>query len=57
MFAVAPVSVLMLGLLGMLVIAVSVARMTLEERRYRGPATLVGREAPSAPQPLTGARV
>lgn len=57
MFSVAPVSVLLLGLIGMLVIAVSVARMTIEERRYRGPATLVRPEAPSAPQPLSGVHV
>ena len=53
MMSVAPVSVLLLGVLGMLVIAFSVARMAAEERRYRGPVTLTGArtQAPRTPQP------
>ena len=35
--SVAPASVLLLGVIGMFVIALSVARMAAEERRYRRP--------------------
>jgi hypothetical protein len=53
MLSVAPVSVLLLGVLGMLVVAFSVARMAVEERRYRGPVAVarVPHTAPRAPQP------
>ena len=53
MLSVAPVSVLMLGVIGMLVVAFSVARMAAAERRYRGPVTVahVPQTAPRAPQP------
>ena len=54
MLSVAPVSVLLLGVIGMLVVAVSVARMAAAERRYRGPVTVsraVPRTAPRTPQP------
>lgn len=54
MLSVAPVSVLLLGVIGMLVVAVSVARMAAAERRYRGPVTTVARvpqTAPRTPQP------
>jgi hypothetical protein len=53
MLSVAPVSVLLLGVIGMLVVAFSVARMVAEERRYRGPVSVsrVPRTAPRAPQP------
>ena len=54
MLSVAPVSVLLLGVLGMLVVAFAVARMAVEERRYRGPVTVsrprVEAPAPRAPQ-------
>ena len=55
MMSVAPVSVLLLGVLGMLVVAFSVARMAAEERRYRGPVTVTGSrtQAPRAPQPAS----
>jgi hypothetical protein len=54
MLSVAPVSVLLLGVLGMLVVAFSVARMAVEERRYRGPVTVshVPPATPRAPRPL-----
>jgi hypothetical protein len=57
MLSVAPVSVLLLGVIGMLVVAFSVARMAAEERRYRGPVTVsrVPRMAPRAPQPVSHA--
>jgi hypothetical protein len=53
MLSVAPVSVLLLGVIGMLVVAVSVARMAAVERRYRGPVTVVRvpQTAPRTPQP------
>jgi hypothetical protein len=53
MLSVAPVSVLLLGVIGMLVVAFSVAKMAAEERRYRGPVTAarVPQAAPRAPQP------
>jgi hypothetical protein len=53
MLSVAPVSVLLLGVIGMLVVAISVAKMAAEERRYRGPVTAsrVPQTAPRAPQP------
>jgi hypothetical protein len=54
MLSVAPVSVLLLGVIGMLVVAVSVARMAAAERRYRGPVTVarvVPQTAPRTPQP------
>ena len=50
MLSVAPVSVLLLGVLGMLVVAIAVARMAAEERRYRGPVT-VSRTRTEAPAP------
>jgi hypothetical protein len=54
MLSVAPVSVLLIAVIGMLVVAISVARMAAEERRYRGPVTVSRspRLAPRAPQPL-----
>ncbi len=58
MLDVAPVSVLLMAVIGMLVVAFSVARMSAEERSYRGPVT-VSRprtEAPRAPQPAGRAR-
>ena len=54
MLSVAPVSVLLLGVIGMLVVAVSVARMAAAERRYRGPLTVshaAPQTAPRTPQP------
>ena len=53
MMSVAPVSVLLLGVIGMLIVACSVARMAAEERRYRGPVTVFGSrtKTPPAPQP------
>ncbi len=54
MLDVAPVSVLLMGVIGMLVVAFAVARMAAEERRYRGPVT-VSRpraHAPRSPQPV-----
>ena len=54
MLSVAPTSVLLLGVLGMLVVAFSVARMVVEERRYRGPLTVshaAPQTAPRTPQP------
>jgi hypothetical protein len=53
MLSVAPVSVLLLGVIGMLVVAFGVAKMAAEERRYRGPVTAarVPQTAPRAPQP------
>jgi len=53
MLSVAPISVLLCGVIGMLVVAFSVARMAVEERRYRGPVTVarVPQTAPKAPQP------
>ena len=58
MLSVAPVSVLMLAVIGMLVVAFSVAKMAAEERRYRGPVTVSRRPhiAPHAPQPAHSAR-
>jgi hypothetical protein len=58
MLAVAPVSVLMIAVIGMLVVAFSVARMAAEERRYRGPVSVsrAPRTAPHAPQPVGSAR-
>ena len=61
MMSVAPVSVLLLGVIGMLVVAFSVARMAAEERRHRGPVTFSGArvqapQAPRAPQPASRAR-
>ena len=58
MMSIAPVSVLLLGVLGMLVVAFSVLRMVAEDRRYRGPITLVGArtaapQAPPAPTPAS----
>jgi hypothetical protein len=55
MLSVAPVSVLLLGVIGMLVVAFSVARMAVEERRYRGPVALTRapQTAPRAPQPVS----
>jgi hypothetical protein len=57
MLSVAPVSVLLIAVIGMLVVAFSVARMTTEERRYRGPLTVsrTRTEAPVAPQPASHA--
>ena len=54
MLSVAPASVLLLGVIGMLIVAFSVARMAAEERRYRGPVTAsrTPQTAPSAPRPL-----
>jgi hypothetical protein len=54
MMDVAPVSVLLLGVIGMLVVAFAVARMAAEERRYRGPLTVSRSQtqAPQAPQPV-----
>ena len=54
MLSVAPASVLLLGVIGMLIVAFSVARMAAEERRYRGPVTVARtpQTAPSAPRPL-----
>ena len=59
MMSVAPVSVLLLGVLGMLVVAFSVARMAAEERRHRGPVILSGTrtQAPRTPQPADRASV
>ena len=59
MMSVAPVSVLLLGVIGMLVVACSVARMAAEERRYRGPVAVFGSrtEQPPAPQPAEHVRV
>jgi len=53
MMSVAPVSVLLFGVIGMLVVAFSVARMAAAERRYRGPVTVsrVPQTAPRTPQP------
>ena len=54
MLSVAPVSVLLLGVIGMLVVAFSVARMAAEERRYRGPVTVsppTRAPAPRTPAP------
>jgi hypothetical protein len=51
MLSVAPVSVLLLGVLGMLVVAVSVARMALEERRVHGHGVTARVPAPRSPQP------
>jgi hypothetical protein len=55
MLSVAPVSVLMIGVIGMLIVAFSVARMTIEERRYRGPLTVARapQTTPQAPAPAT----
>ena len=58
MMSVAPVSVLLLGVIGMLVVAFSVARMAAEERRYRGP-VMVSRTphtTPRQPQPAHSVR-
>ncbi len=52
MLSVAPVSVLLLGVIGMLVIAYAVARMAIEERRQHGPVT-VSRPRSQAPAPWT----
>ena len=53
MLSVAPISVVLCGVIGMLVVAFSVARMAAEERRYRGPVTVTRtpQTAPSAPRP------
>jgi hypothetical protein len=53
MLNVAPVSVLLLGVIGMLVVAFSVARMAAEERRYRGPVLISASptRSPRTPQP------
>ncbi|WP_155917861.1 hypothetical protein [Marmoricola sp. URHB0036] len=53
MLSVAPISVLLCGVIGMLVVAFSVARMAVEERRYRGPVTVTRtpQAAPSSPRP------
>ena len=56
MFSVAPVSVLLLGVIGMLVVAFSVARMAAEERKFRGPTTGARAHTPGAPQPASRAR-
>jgi hypothetical protein len=58
MLDVAPVSVLLMGVIGMLVVAFAVARMAVEERRYRGPVTVSEprTHAPHAPQPVGRAR-
>jgi hypothetical protein len=58
MLSVAPVSVLVLAVIGMLVVAFSVARMAAEERRYRGPVTVsrVPLTSPREPQPVGSAR-
>jgi hypothetical protein len=52
MLSVAPASVLLLGVIGMLVVAFSVARMVAEDRRYRGPVTAsrVPQAAPQSPR-------
>jgi hypothetical protein len=52
MLSVAPASVLLLGVIGMLVVAFSVARMVAEDRRYRGPVTAsrVPQTAPQSPR-------
>ena len=57
MLSVAPASVLLLGVIGMLVVAFSVARMAAEERRYRGPATTSRVQTPQAPQAVHRTRV
>lgn len=49
MLDVAPVSVLLLGVFGMLVVAFGVVRMAAEERRARGPVTVLRVPTPSAP--------
>ena len=52
--SVAPASVLLLGVIGMFVVAFSVARMAAEERRYRRPmaaARVLPQTAPRSPQP------
>ena len=53
MLSVAPVSVLLLGVIGMLVVAFSIVRMAAEERRYRGTVNVarVPQTAPRTPQP------
>ncbi len=51
MLTVAPVSVLLLGVIGMLVVAFSVARMAAAERRYRGPVTTRPRPPDRAADP------
>jgi hypothetical protein len=58
MMSVAPVSVLLLGVIGMLVVAFSVARMAAEERRYRGPVTVsrTPQTAPHQPRPAHSVR-
>jgi hypothetical protein len=58
MLTVAPISVLLLGVLGMFVVAVSVARMAVAERSYRGP-VMVARPvtAPRSPQPVDSVSV
>ena len=57
MLSVAPASVLLLGVIGMLVVAFSLARMAAEERRFRGPATATRVQTPQAPQPAHRTRV
>jgi hypothetical protein len=54
MLDVAPVSVLLLGVIGMLVVAFAVARMAAEERRYRRPPTVSRSQtqSPRAPHPV-----
>ncbi len=51
MLSVAPASVLLLGVIGMLIVAFSVARMAAEERRYRGPVTVARYAADGAQRP------
>jgi hypothetical protein len=59
MLSVAPASVLLLGVIGMLVVAFAVAKMAAEERRYRGPVTVSGvrAQAPRSPQPANSVSV
>jgi hypothetical protein len=55
MLSVAPASVLLLGVLGMFVIALGVLRMLAEERRHRGPVTVARvapRPVPTSPRPV-----
>jgi hypothetical protein len=53
MFAVAPASVLLMGVLGLLVLAVSLARMTVLERRLHRAVVAPASVAPA--QPVTRA--
>jgi len=54
MLSVAPISVLLCGVIGMLVVAFAVVRMAAEERRHRGPVTVARtpQTAPSTPRPV-----